>query len=323
MAQPTSSDVHVDAVLTNISVAYMQDTNDFIADKVFPVVPVEKQSDVYFVYTKADWFRDEAQERAPGTPSVGSGYGHTTAEYNCKVYAIHKDVDDQMRANADAPLDPDRDATEFVTRRLLLRRERQWASDYFTTGKWGTDVTGGSNFTVWSDYGGSDPITDVETGKNTVLMNTGIAPNTLVLGHNVARYLKHHPDLRDYTKAGSSDARPNLVNMELLARIFEVERVFVARAVVNTGLEGETASYSFVHGNHALLCYSAPTPSLRTPSAGYIFAWRGISRGLGETMGIKRFRMEELESDRIEGQIAFADKLVASDLGYFFSGAVS
>jgi hypothetical protein len=323
MPQPTPSDVHVDAVLTNISVAYMQNEADFIASKVFPIVPVEKQSDVYFTYTKADWFRDEAQERAPGTESVGSGYGLSTASYDCKVYALHKDVDDQTRANADAPLDPDRDATEFVTRRLLLRRERQWASDYFTTGKWATDVTGGSSFTVWSDYGGSDPITDVETGINTILQNTGMRPNTLVLGHNVARYLKHHPDLRDYTKSGSSEARPNLVNADLLARIFEVERVFVARAIVNTGLEGETASYSFVHGNHALLCYSAPSPSLRTPSAGYIFAWRGVSGGMGETVGIRRFRMENLRSDRVEGEVAFANKLVASDLGYFFSSAVS
>jgi hypothetical protein len=36
MPQPTQSQVHVDAVLTNISVGYMQDAANFIADKVFP-----------------------------------------------------------------------------------------------------------------------------------------------------------------------------------------------------------------------------------------------------------------------------------------------
>ena len=65
MAQPTPSDVHVDAILTNISVAYIQDQNYFIANKVFPSIPVEKQSDKYFKYTKGDWFRDEAAVRAP------------------------------------------------------------------------------------------------------------------------------------------------------------------------------------------------------------------------------------------------------------------
>ena len=38
---------------------------------------------------------------------------------------------------------------------------------------------------------------------------------------------------------------------------------------------------------------------------------------------IKRFRMEQIASDRIEGEMAFAAKLVAADLGVFFEDAVS
>ena len=60
MPQPSVNNVHIDAILTNISVAYLQNTNNFIADKVFPVVPVDKKSNIYFKYTKDDWFRDEA-----------------------------------------------------------------------------------------------------------------------------------------------------------------------------------------------------------------------------------------------------------------------
>ena len=55
MPQPTQNQVHVDAILTNISVAYMQKQENFIANKVFPIVPVDKQSDKYFSYTKNDW----------------------------------------------------------------------------------------------------------------------------------------------------------------------------------------------------------------------------------------------------------------------------
>jgi len=73
MSQPTSNDVHVDAILTNISVAYIQEQSAYIASQVFPIIPVEKQSDKYFTYAKGDWFRDEAQLRAPATESAGSG----------------------------------------------------------------------------------------------------------------------------------------------------------------------------------------------------------------------------------------------------------
>jgi len=49
--QPTSSGVHVDAVLTNISVAYIQNAMNFIAGRIFPTVPVTKQSDGYINLT--------------------------------------------------------------------------------------------------------------------------------------------------------------------------------------------------------------------------------------------------------------------------------
>ena len=138
MAQPTSSAVHaVDVPLTNISTAYIQSQDNFIAGKVFPVVPVMKQRDRYYTYTKNDWFRDEAKARADGTESAGSGYGLSTSTYSCDVFAIHKDIGYQARNNADAGINLDRDATEFVTQRLLLRREIQWVSDYFTTSVWG------------------------------------------------------------------------------------------------------------------------------------------------------------------------------------------
>lgn len=88
---PTAGDVHVNAPLTNISIAYMQKAEMFIADKVFPMVPVQKQSDRYFVYPKGAWFRSEAKERAPGTESAGSGFEiDNTPTYYCKVTAIHK-----------------------------------------------------------------------------------------------------------------------------------------------------------------------------------------------------------------------------------------
>ena len=52
MPQPTASDVHVNMPLTNISVAWMQNQQEFIADRVFPTVPVKHRSDRYYVYDR-------------------------------------------------------------------------------------------------------------------------------------------------------------------------------------------------------------------------------------------------------------------------------
>ena len=334
MPQPNVNNVHIDAILTNISVAYIQNTANFIADKVFPVVPVDKKSNLYFKYTKDDWFRDEAQRRSDGTASAGSGYGLTTDNYTTDVYAFHKDIGDQTRANADNPLNPDMEATQFVTQRLLLRREVQWATDFFAAGVWtGGDVAGnaspnGTTTTAfWNDYVSapttytSNPIEAVDAAKAQILSTTGYEPNTFVLGYKVFQMLKNHPLLVDrykYTQAGA------IITEDLLAQLFGVDRVLVAKAVVNSGKEGTNAqSYGFTTGNSALLCYTAPNPGLLTPSAGYTFMWTGVSGGLGSTVGVSRFRMEELKADRVEAEVAFDNKVVAADLGYFWSSIIA
>ncbi len=321
MAQPTISQVHpVNRPLTNVSIAYMQKQEHFIAGQVFPNVPVDKKSDSYFVYTKNDWFRDEAQIRPDGTESAGSGYNLDTATYNCDVFAFHKDVGDQTSANSDAPLNPAKDATEFVTQRLMLRREIQWATDYFAPSIWATDSTPAS---LWSDYTTSDPVADIETGRLTILSTTGFLPNTLVLGYNVWAKLKQHPDLVDRIKGAAGPGNPAIVTRQALAAVFEVERVLVAMAVKATNVESETAAYAFTHGKHALLAYVNPSPSLLQPSAGYCFNWTGVSGGMGGTVGVKSLEVPLKAATRYEGQIAFDNKVVATDLGYLFASVVS
>lgn len=325
MAQPSINQVHIDAILTNISVAYIQKSENFIADKVFPVVPVDKKSDKYFTYTKNDWFRDEAQRRADATESAGSGYSLSTSSYSADVWAFHKDVGDQTKANADAPLNPLREAAEFVTQRLLLRREVQFVSDYIKASVWGKDYVGVSGtpstdeFKQWSDYTNSDPIEDVEGGKAQILSTTGFEANTLVLGYDTFRKLRHHPDIVDRIKYTSS----SVVTSDMLARMFEVDRVLVAKSIRATNNEGGTGAYAFNVGKVAWLGHVAPNPGLLTPSAGYIFSWTGVSGGLGQTVGVSQIRMDALKADRVEAEVAFDNKIVANDLGVYFGTAVA
>ncbi len=316
MGQPSQAQVHVNRPLTNISVAFMQNAANFIAPQVFPMIPVDKKTDLYYTYPLGNWYADDAQKRRAGAESAGGGYPITTDSYACEKYSFHKDIDDDTRNNADAPIDLDREATEFVTQMLLQRQDRQWVTDFFTTGVWTTDLTPTN---LWSDYTLSDPITDIDTGKETILKNTGFEANTLVLGYQVYRQLIRHPDFRDQIKYTTAEN----VSMQLLAKILDVERVIVAKAVKRTSLEGETNTFDFVAGKNALLCHVAKNPGTMTPSAGYCFGWKGVSGGMGLNIGIKRFRIERLEVDRVEGSTAFSNKVVSAPLGYFFSAAVA
>ena len=323
MPQPTKSAVHVDRPLTNISVAYAQ-TGNFVADRVFPRVPVSKQSDQYFTYTKADWLRSQAELRAPATESAGSGWTLGTDTYYARVRAIHKDIADQQRANQDSPLNLDADATRWITRQILMDREKDWSTTFFGAGIWDNEVTGVSGtpaagqFQYW-DEDGSDPIGDIDEQKITVMESTGYVPQIGVASPHVVRGLRNNADVIDrikYTQQG-------VVTPGLLASLLDLDAMYIASAIEDTSTEGAaTDSPGFIHGKHFLLAYAAPAPSLMEPSAGYTFVWTGLM-GSVDGWQIKRFRMEHLEADRVEGQLADDQKVVASDVAVFFDGAVS
>lgn len=327
--QPTPGDVHVNTPLTNISVAYMQNAANFIGTRAFPNIPVQKQSDRYYTFDRGDFNRDEMQERAPGTESVGGGYNvDSTPTYYARVYAFHKDVHDQMRANADSALQPDREATQFVSQKAMIKREKVWATSYFQAGVWATDITGVASAPTagqelhWND-GTSTPIESVRAGKRVVLEQTGYEPNKLVLGKPVYDALLDHPDIIDRLKYGQTAGAPAMANREKLAQLFEVDEILVSKAIENTAAEGATEASSFILGKHALLTYAAPSPGLQTPTGGYTFSWTGYLGASSDGVRIKNFRMENLESDRIEIQMAFDCKLVGADLGYFWNGIVA
>lgn len=321
--QPTPGDVHVDRALSDLSVAYIQSKTNFVAAQVFPNVPVEYRSDQYFVYNREAFFRTDVQLRAPGAPSAGTGFDVTTDSYLAAVYAVHQDLADQTVANAESPINLKRDATELVTQQLLQYREQQFVTNYFTTGVWGTDKTGTTDFTQWSDAT-STPIEDIREGIVTMAKQTSYRANTLVLGPRVFQFLMDHPDFLDRIKFTQG---PAMVAEALIAQLLGLDKVLVAWSVKNTEEEGETftaaADMDFNFGDHALLAHVPSSPGLQIPSPGYTFSWTGFL-GAG-TMGtrIKQFRMEENASDRIEGEMAYDMKVVATDLGYFFNDAVA
>ena len=320
MSQPTRSDVHVNKPLTMMSIAYIQDSKDFVADKIFPVVPVQKQSDRYFSYDKGYWFRTGAQKRAPGSESAGGGFHvDNTPSYFCDVIAHHMDVDDQTRQNADEPINMDRDATQFVTQQLLLKREIDFMAKYFATNIWTGHAGGDFTPTSTWDNAASLPINDIDNLKSEVKSKTGRMPNTLTVARDVFTMLKNNPSILDrikYTQRG-------LITEDLLASLFGVDKFLVADAVLNSAQEGQADSLNFIVSKKALLTYAAPAPSIMQPSAGYTFSWTGLFGAGAYGNRVSSFRMEHLKSDRIEGEMAYNQKVVGADLGVYIPQAIA
>ena len=332
MPTPTQADLHINAPLTNVSVAYLQSADAYIADKVFPRVPVAKQGDVYWKYSKSDWRRTDVQKRAPGTETAGTGWKPLTDKYFAEVYGVHQDIDDQVRANADSNFNLERDATQLITNQLLLKRDIDWVNTYFTSGVWAVDKTGVASgpstneFVQWSDSG-SDPVGDVAQWVLDFRELTGFAPNVMVLGAQVFKDLKQHPAIIDrikYTQRG-------IVTEDLIATLFDVDELYTSYATQAVGAEmadakaqDAAATYSFITGSKAAwLGYSTKAPSLLTPTAGYTFTWNGYLGGNAQGIRVKRFRMEHIAADRIEAEMTYDMKVVSPDMGVYIGSAVA
>lgn len=312
-------DVHIDAALTNLGVAYLQSESEFIARWVFPVVLVQKQSDRYYRFAKETFYRNRAKLWAPGTPMPQSDFNiDNSPTYSCQFRAFEYRLRWDIRDNADAVLNLDRAGAEFVTRVLLLNREVEWATKYFTTGVWGTDYVGGTDFPKWSDYANSDPIADLRKARLAIQKTTGFVPNTFVVSREVFEVLADHPLIKEVYKY----TQPSVLTADMVARALRVDRMWIAGAVQITSAEGAASeTYDWIFGKHALLAYVAPRPSLLLPSAGYIFAWTALSRGY--EIGIERLSDRDTWSDKVRGVMCYDMQVVGADLGAFFQNAVA
>jgi hypothetical protein len=326
MALLTPSSVHIDQPLTNLTLAYVQSQENFIADKVFPTVGVAKQSDKYYIYDRASMNRSgDVKKLAPRTEVDRIGLALSNSSYYADVYGLGMDFDEQTLANEDAALEIRAAGAQTLVNRILIDREEKFASTFFAAGVWTGQSTPAN---LWSDYTNSTPITDVTTARRAMqLTSGGYKPNTMVVGKEVRDILINHPDILARLNGGATVSNTALVTNAKLAEIFEVENFYVMEAVKNSGAEGLAESNAFIGGKHALLTHTPSTAGLMTPAAGLTFAWNSISGVNNLGVSIESFSDDALKrmqvAEHIQAKMAYDMKVVGADLGYFFNTVVA
>ncbi len=332
--QPSADAVHANVPLTNVAIAYMQATEAFVASRVFPVISVTNKSNSYIIYNRGDFNRLEMKPRAPSSKSAGGGFRISRDAYNTTVQSVHKDLDDQVMASQDSPIDLEMSAVRYVTGQALLRREVDWAQKYFRESVWSFNVVGSAarsesfdprtdtnNYAVYWNNVSSTPIEDVRLLKRYFLEETGLMANTFTMGRPVFDTLVDHPDIVGRLDRGQT-AGPVMATKDSLAALFEVERVLVMDGIRNSGEEGTAASHQFIGGKHALLSYRPESPGPMEASAGYTFEWTGYVGSVTDGVEITRFYIKTIKSTRIEAEVAYDQKVISPDLGVFLNGIV-
>jgi len=225
---------------------------------------------------------------------------------------LQNNIADEIVANNQVPMDLMQAATRRLAGLSMIRKERQWATDFMTTSVWTTDTSVGNK---WSDYQNSDPVTDFSNAKRTISQLAGIYPNMAVMGEIVWDRLSNHPDLIERLKytiratdSTMKGALGDIIGLDVL----------VAAAIYNSANESASASMSAIVDDDCLVIYSQPSPGLFQASGGYTFAWGG-GGGTG-SMYSGRDDMNHRSYAQIKEQ--WDQKAVAADLGVFHADCV-
>ena len=313
------ADLHVNRLLTNLSVGYKP--MGFIADDIFPMMGVNKQSDIIPFYDQSPWYRDEGENlvRAPGTEANKTGLSvDNTQTYFCVNNALGADIPYELADNQDDPYNYDRDVTMLITGLLMLRRDRKFAADHMLSTSWNSTTLG----TKWSAYATSDPIQDMRKAQRDIRRRIGRRGNLWVFGDLTWQRLQDHPDFIGRLP----DNTLRRVTRESIADILEIPRgnILVGESMFTTDHEGTAESsvtYNDVWDDDAVCLYRPDRPSLMDPASGVTFYWRN-SVAPSAPQFVRRWDDTHKKKRVVEVHTYFHQRKLLTNSGEIFVDAV-
>lgn len=315
--------------LTNISIAYFQNSTDFVAPSVFPIVPVETSEGKYPIFNRADLARDNMHRKPEFGHVDPAVLSMDKAQYSVQVDQLIMGLDKIQQVNnmrgLPGTIDPRIAQSRAISEQILLHLDSMFANKYFHEGAWGNELSGSSSddldgaktFTKFTDAN-SEPIKLFHELNRRQLGKTRRRFNYMLCGMEAFDALINHPDILARVQYGGSTANPAIANESVLASLFGLDRVFQIGSTMNMAEQGLDEDMQFIcDPKSILLAYVTPRPAINEPTAGYIFSWD--CTGNGRPVNIQQFDSPNPadHAEYIEALTAFDMHKVCDDMGLF------
>jgi hypothetical protein len=258
---PTPQNVHVDALLTDISNRYTNAA--FIAPTLFPVIPVNKKSDKFARFGKERFKRIDSR-RAPKAEARLVDYTVSYDRYDCEGYALAHRISQEEIDNADAVFDLELEGTDLISELLNVDWECRVRDILVDTTIW----QNAGAAAVWADPDAT-PVADILAGVAAIKYAN---PNTIVLGKEDWRAFQRCPEVLGYLAA--TDRK--LITTELAAEITGIPNWKIGEAWWDTSKRGKTEVLQRIWGGDVWLGYINPAPGRNTVTAGVSLRWEAF-----------------------------------------------
>jgi len=286
----------------------------FIANLLSPNVPVKHETDDFFVYSKDSLIIPDTH-RADGAEAKEASFNLSTSSYTVQEHALRDLVTDRKRNNADPAIDMEKDTTEYLTEKIMMKKEYDLLTLISTKSNWSAEYSMTSTFAWNANTTLSNPIDFALSAGSTIAKNSGMLPNVCAMDYATFLACKRHVSILDRIKYTSAES----VTEGLIARLFEVGKVLVSRAIYNTNEEGMADSMSFMMTDCAWFGYVEPTPGLKKPSALYTFV---VTNENNSPMSVTKWREDKRKGDMVEVSHMYQHKAVATECAFYIGNTI-
>jgi hypothetical protein len=309
--------------LTNMTLAYKNEATDFVADKIFP--PVSVQKDAGKIYS----FGKQALRAYNTEKANGASYNEVKVKVAANDHYFLQSrglfarltKDDVM--NAETPLDAQGDTAEMLMQNMLIDRERVASAAISTsTISQNTTLTGTDQ---WNDYANSDPFADIRLARDTIYASTGKEANSMLLQRNVLSTLLDHPKVVERF-SGAVVVTEDMVLREI-KKVFGIENLYVGRAqAVLANLDDDDADdvLTPLWAKQCVVYYSETSPKLKSLSFGKTYELK--AGPVAESMQGDALGQERITHD-LQSIVAVKDKydqvIVDANCAYLIQDAIA
>jgi len=310
-----SNGVHIDVPLTNLAVQAFNTNQNYVIDKVFPAVPVAKQSDLYYTLDQASFMIVPRTLRAPKTKSNRIEFQTSSDSYFAHHYTLADGNAIEDLANSDAAIMLRETSTLAVVQGLLRDREVRGYNKIVSNVSSIARYTGAN---AWDAVNSADIITPVRDAKKYVRGQTGYVPNSIIIDWDSYDYATRNNlawAKLQYTQAGGQ------LSLQHLKQLWDVQNIYISDSQKNNANRGATGSYTSVWGASCFVYYAPPVAAtLKTAAYGLGMQWRPDGIQAPMTVGRQTFSGPGTENEEVIEAGYFQDeKVVASALGYMIN----
>lgn len=288
---------------------------NFIAEQVLPVFPVPKKKGTISVITRESMSKIPDTKRAPGAAYNRIGLTGEDFSYACEENGLEAPIDDSEAANYVTDFDYDLFQAAALRRAVRLAYESRAKTILFNTSTF-TGATLYKDYSAepWDDIS-KDILGHVRYAKKKVRANSGLNPNTMIMGADTMENITANTAIRtaiSYTQLPGQKAIENA-----LSALFGIPHIIVGSAIQDTAKEGVAFVGADIWGDDyvqfCILPYGAGVNSLSSPAVGRTFLWKEDSP---ELYIPEQYRSEVARGDVLRVRHTVDEALIDANFGF-------